>query len=163
MLDISVAPCYYIEALERAYAPVAQLDRVTDYESVGQGFESLLAYQNGYLRVSVLFIFQDSNFSMQQSVGVLPDCRKTAVAVRIVGASIARPPKNVVFRFFVGISSHFPPCGVRFCLRKIRGRPMVAPTNEMMVTGKHLLRQVLFYSLGCPREKNTCSSGKTVL
>ena len=31
------------------YAPVAQLDRVTDYESVGRGFESLPAYQNiGY-------------------------------------------------------------------------------------------------------------------
>ena len=28
-----------------AHAPVAQLDRVTDYESVGQGFESLPAYQ----------------------------------------------------------------------------------------------------------------------
>ena len=27
------------------YAPVAQLDRVTDYESVGRGFESLPAYQ----------------------------------------------------------------------------------------------------------------------
>ena len=71
MLDISVAPCYYIEALERAYAPVAQLDRVTDYESVGQGFESLLAYQNGYLRVSVLFIFQgleDSDATVRWTV-----------------------------------------------------------------------------------------------
>ncbi len=29
----------------QAYAPVAQLDRVTDYESVGRGFESLPAYQ----------------------------------------------------------------------------------------------------------------------
>ena len=27
------------------YAPVAQLDRVTGYEPVGQGFESLLAHQ----------------------------------------------------------------------------------------------------------------------
>ena len=45
MLDIWDTPCYYIEALKSAYAPVAQLDRVTDYESVGQGFESLLAYQ----------------------------------------------------------------------------------------------------------------------
>ena len=27
------------------HAPVAQLDRVTDYESVGRGFESLPAYQ----------------------------------------------------------------------------------------------------------------------
>ena len=26
------------------YAPIAQLDRVTDYESVGRGFESLSAY-----------------------------------------------------------------------------------------------------------------------
>ena len=71
MLDIWDAPCYYIEALKSAYAPVAQLDRVTDYESVGQGFESLLAYQNGNLRVSVLFIFRDSKIQMQQSGGLL--------------------------------------------------------------------------------------------
>ena len=38
--------CYYTQALsDDVYAPVAQLDRVTDYESVGRGFESLLAYQ----------------------------------------------------------------------------------------------------------------------
>ena len=31
------------------YAPIAQLDRVTDYESVGRGFESLSAYHlTGY-------------------------------------------------------------------------------------------------------------------
>ena len=41
---------YYTQAFGRsAYAPVAQLDRVTDYESVGRGFESLLAYQLGYM------------------------------------------------------------------------------------------------------------------
>ena len=35
-----------MQALERVrYALVAQLDRVTDYESVGRGFESLPAYQ----------------------------------------------------------------------------------------------------------------------
>ncbi len=34
-----------IRRFEKRYAPVAQLDRVTDYESVGRGFESLLAYQ----------------------------------------------------------------------------------------------------------------------
>ena len=32
------------------YAPVAQLDRVTDYESVGRGFESLPAYQGKIIR-----------------------------------------------------------------------------------------------------------------
>ena len=31
--------------IRSVYAPVAQLDRVTGYEPVGQGFESLPAYQ----------------------------------------------------------------------------------------------------------------------
>ena len=34
----------YLSALSGAHAPIAQLDRVTDYESVGRGFESLSAY-----------------------------------------------------------------------------------------------------------------------
>ncbi len=43
--------CYYIRALGRAwYAPVAQLDRVTGYEPVGRGFESLPAYQTRQIR-----------------------------------------------------------------------------------------------------------------
>ena len=43
--------CYYTLALRNAvYAPVAQLDRVTDYESVGRGFESLPAYQRRIIR-----------------------------------------------------------------------------------------------------------------
>ena len=45
-LAFSTPICSYVSALSDAvYAPVAQLDRVTDYESVGRGFESLLAYQ----------------------------------------------------------------------------------------------------------------------
>ena len=32
-------------SVKKTYALVAQLDRVTDYESVGRGFESLPAYQ----------------------------------------------------------------------------------------------------------------------
>ena len=45
-LAISNCVCYYTEALMKAlYAPVAQLDRVTGYEPVGRGFESLPAYQ----------------------------------------------------------------------------------------------------------------------
>ena len=55
VLAFSFFLCYYMQALERVrYALVAQLDRVTDYESVGRGFESLPAYQKsrypfGYL------------------------------------------------------------------------------------------------------------------
>ena len=46
MLAFSKRVCYHIPAREvHVHAPVAQLDRVTDYESVGRGFESLLAYQ----------------------------------------------------------------------------------------------------------------------
>ena len=46
VLAFSGMACYYIQALRR-YAAVAQLDRVTDYESVGRGFESLLPYHVG--------------------------------------------------------------------------------------------------------------------
>ena len=59
VLDNFMSLCYYIGALRRAAnAPVAQLDRVTDYESVGQGFESLLAYQKIQIpiRVSGFFV-----------------------------------------------------------------------------------------------------------
>ena len=43
--------CYDIQAPEiKGHAPVAQLDRVTDYESVGRGFESLPAYQGKIIR-----------------------------------------------------------------------------------------------------------------
>ena len=46
----------YLGALER-YAPIAQLDRVTDYESVGRGFESLSAYQKADTRNGYLFFY----------------------------------------------------------------------------------------------------------
>ena len=75
--------CYYMQALERVrYALVAQLDRVTDYESVGRGFESLPAYQRsryplGYL----LFCFmcrRDSKDKIQAAGGSLADAGWTA-------------------------------------------------------------------------------------
>ena len=46
------------------HAPVAQLDRVTDYESVGRGFESLPAYHKFQIPIRVSGIFytpRDSN------------------------------------------------------------------------------------------------------
>ena len=55
------------------YAPIAQLDRVTDYESVGRGFESLSAYQKYQIpsQVSGIFIYvgRESNNSMRMSGG----------------------------------------------------------------------------------------------
>ena len=36
----------------QGHAPIAQLDRVTDYESVGRGFESLSAYQSRIIRTT---------------------------------------------------------------------------------------------------------------
>ena len=38
-------------------APVAQLDRVTGYEPVGRGFESLPAYQNSEVDIYLLRYF----------------------------------------------------------------------------------------------------------
>ena len=67
--------CYYTLALRNAvYAPVAQLDRVTDYESVGRGFESLPAYQKCGISVWISHVFytrRDSNQQIQMSGGHL--------------------------------------------------------------------------------------------
>ena len=60
VLAFSFFLCYYMQALERArYALVAQLDRVTDYESVGRGFESLPAY---HLRMESLIQWFHTEF-----------------------------------------------------------------------------------------------------
>ena len=40
----------------RRYAAVAQLDRVTGYEPVGRGFESLQPYQKGVIRKDGSFL-----------------------------------------------------------------------------------------------------------
>ena len=72
-----------MQALERVrYALVAQLDRVTDYESVGRGFESLPAYQKGrYPFGYLLFCIyggRDSKDSIQVDSGNLADAGWTA-------------------------------------------------------------------------------------
>ncbi len=73
LLDIWSIPCYYMQALKSAYAPIAQLDRVTDYESVGRGFESLSAYQKNRYPI------RDSGFSYFMTVQKqLPVSRKEA-------------------------------------------------------------------------------------
>ena len=64
-----------MQAIEIAHAPVAQLDRVTDYESVGQGFESLPAYQNEHLRVFVLFYFLGLEYSNTTVRGTVAHAR----------------------------------------------------------------------------------------
>ena len=40
-----------------AHAAIAQLDRVTDYESVGRGFESLSPYQKADTHSGICFLF----------------------------------------------------------------------------------------------------------
>ena len=61
--------------MSNAHAPIAQLDRVTDYESVGRGFESLSAYQKYQIpfQVSGIFIYarKDSKNEMLGSGGAL--------------------------------------------------------------------------------------------
>ena len=50
-------PCAIIPK-SQGHAPIAQLDRVTDYESVGRGFESLSAYtKRGSTKVLPLFVY----------------------------------------------------------------------------------------------------------
>ena len=47
----------YLSARVMRYAPIAQLDRVTDYESVGRGFESLSAYHLKSLKLHGFRLF----------------------------------------------------------------------------------------------------------
>ena len=48
--------------LSDVHAPIAQLDRVTDYESVGRGFESLSAYQKPDTHLGIWFFIIPVNF-----------------------------------------------------------------------------------------------------
>ena len=75
---------YYIQAFERsAYAPVAQLDRVTDYESVGRGFESLLAYQKQDIPFGMsCFCLREGTRTIQ--CGSPVDCRQTPAGRRLL-------------------------------------------------------------------------------
>ena len=53
------------------YAPVAQLDRVTGYEPVGQGFESLPAYQDSRCPFGcLLFFFIDTSEELSYNICV---------------------------------------------------------------------------------------------
>lgn len=56
-LTISELCAIIVKLFETAYAPVAQLDRVSDYESEGQGFESLLARHDKRPTICWPFIF----------------------------------------------------------------------------------------------------------
>jgi len=55
---------------------------------------------------------------------------------RICRAIIDRPPKNAVFRISRREKTAFSPYGDGFCLGKIRGRSMIAPTDSIFDTQK---------------------------
>ena len=62
-----------VSVVRTAYAPVAQLDRVTDYESVGRRFESCRTYikRNAY-GVPLFSLF----YAKQRWFSALNECRK---------------------------------------------------------------------------------------
>jgi hypothetical protein len=62
-------------------------------------------------------------------MGGISDCRETMFSFENVGAIIDRPPKNAVFRISRREIALFSPCGDGFCLRKIHGRSLIAPTG----------------------------------
>ena len=89
--------CYYILALRNAvYAPVAQLDRVTDYESVGRGFESLPAYQKG-IRTLPLFRKGSDFFTFRQDWKDFCGCPWSSPGRRLDGADtiVLRVPSGL--------------------------------------------------------------------
>ena len=60
--------------------------------------------------------------------------QKPLPSIEIVGAIIDRPPKNGVFRISRREIIIFSPSGDEFCWSKIRGRPLVAPTDHFFGT-----------------------------
>ena len=86
------------------YAPVAQLDRVTDYESVGRGFESLPAYHMSTLTLIELaltffIIILDFTLKRGKNATFREITRKVAFFV-IRGVSY---PENSVQRIEVSV------------------------------------------------------------
>ena len=79
-------------------------------------------------RPSRTSIFAHSRAKMQTSPRRVTK-QKTPFPSEYVGASIARPLKNEVFRIIRRKITRFSPCGDRFCFSKTCGRPMVAPTR----------------------------------
>ena len=85
------------------YAPVAQLDRVTDYESVGRGFESLPAYQKIPRILEILGIF----------CTLMADCKKRFLVIHSL---------FTIFGYFVKSKI--------LCKRKKEGRVCAAPFKK---------------------------------
>ena len=82
----------------------------------------------------LLWIALGSPFGRAQTV------KESRFKKKNVGASIARLPKNGVFRIFRREIIVFSPCGGGFCSGKIHGRPMVAPTPSKRVHSSTRLR-----------------------
>ena len=92
-----------MQALERVrYALVAQLDRVTDYESVGRGFESLPAYQKsrypfGYLLFA--FVAEGTRkIQSQYAGGSLVDASSMASKLYNLQSKIGRAPSSANYK-----------------------------------------------------------------
>ena len=76
--------CYvllYLSAKELAHAAIAQLDRVTDYESVGRGFESLSPYQKPDTQMGIRFFVARNGRKGRQSTS--QPKKKTADIIRM--------------------------------------------------------------------------------
>ena len=81
-----------------------------------------------------------------QNDRAVSDCQRTCFPERIVGASLARPPKNVVFRISRRKITVFSPCGDGFCFGKIHGRPRVAPTGTFLTNSNGTVRMTVPFS-----------------
>ena len=90
--------CYNTLALrERMYAAIAQLDRVTDYESVGRGFESLSPYQRRIIRTTFagsdyFYTLMDENHKLRR--GWAPLARAWRSDSLVLRVPFAVPDRN---------------------------------------------------------------------
>ena len=114
MLAFSKRVCYHIPAREvYVHAPVAQLDRVTDYESVGRGFESLLAYQENH--PSGWFSFVLYTF-LDEMIGTAGLCCRLAAAKRGARIEIAKIDPGIFLGLFLQFCRKMKWTKIPFCV-----------------------------------------------
>ena len=78
------------------YALVAQLDRVTDYESVGRGFESLPSHQEKPEHVCVLvflFCLRDGRGLNRAAAHSAASNQPSGLLLRVTGCGSQHPPR----------------------------------------------------------------------
>ena len=133
--------------MSAVYAPIAQLDRVTGYEPVGRGFESLLAYQKirRFSDGSFLFVNRKPPAACN-----CPDLRSRE------GRQSSIQPFDLTWLYSEGFSCHIcQECSDRSG-RTVNKQPPFVGRHEMPVTNGDCFLEETDVLLPCKSVRSDC-------